>query len=253
MTDPLLTLLVVLACTTALWLLSLALKDVSIIDVFWAVGFFIVALVANRLQAGPRGLLLLALTGVWAARLGIHLLMRLIKLGHEDYRYTAMRRSSPDTFWIRSLLTIFCLQAVLLWLISFPLQAAVPSPRPLGALDYIGIVIAVIGIVIEGIADFQLTRFRGDPANAGKVMDRGLWHYSRHPNYFGDCVMWWGFYLIALAAGAWWSIFAPVIMTFLLLRFSGVALMEKSIGKRRPEYDEYIRRTSAFVPLPPKV
>ena len=252
MTDPLLTLLVVLACTTALWLLSLALKDVSIIDVFWAVGFFIVTLVANRLQAGPRGLLLLALTGVWAARLGIHLLVRLIKIGHEDYRYTAMRRHAPQTFWIKSLATIFCLQAVLLWLISMPLQAAIPSPRPLALLDYVGIGVAVVGILIEAIADFQLTRFRDNPANAGKVMDRGLWHYSRHPNYFGDCVMWWGYYLIALSAGAWWSIVAPVIMTFLLLRFSGVALMEKSIGKRRPEYDEYIRRTSTFVPLPPK-
>ncbi len=252
MTDPLLTLLVVLGCTTALWLLSLALRDVSIIDVFWAVGFFVVTLVANRLQAGPRGLILLALTGAWAARLGIHLLVRLIKLGHEDYRYTAMRRSSPQTFWIRSLITIFCFQAVLLWLISFPLQAAVPSPRPLAVLDYAGIAVAIVGIVIEAISDWQLTRFRADPTNKDKVMDHGLWHYSRHPNYFGDCVMWWGLYLIALSAGAWWSIVGPIVMTVLLLRVSGVALMEKHIGKRRPEYDAYIRCTSAFVPLPRK-
>jgi steroid 5-alpha reductase family enzyme len=119
-------------------------------------------------------------------------------------------------------------------------------------LDYIGIAVVALGIVIEAISDWQLTSFRADPANKDKVMESGLWHYSRHPNYFGDAVLWWGFYLIALSAGAWWSAIGPLVMTVLLLRVSGVTLMEKNIGKRRPEYEDYIRRTSAFVPLPPK-
>jgi steroid 5-alpha reductase family enzyme len=252
MTDPLLTLLAVLACTTALWLLSVAISDVSIIDSFWAPGFFVVALVATHFQSGPRALPILILTAIWGARLGLHVLTRHIRLGHEDYRYAAMRRSSPQPFWMRSFVTIFCLQAVLLWLISFPLQAAIPSARPLGIPDTIGIAVVALGIVIEAISDWQLTSFRADPANKDNVMDSGLWHYSRHPNYFGDAVLWWGFYLIALSAGAWWSAIGPLVMTVLLLRVSGVALMEKNIGERRSEYEDYIRRTSAFVPLPPK-
>jgi steroid 5-alpha reductase family enzyme len=252
MTAPLLTLLTVLACTTLLWLVSVAISDVSIIDSFWAPGFFVVALVATHFQFGPRALPILILTAVWGARLGLHVLTRHIRLGHEDYRYAAMRRSSPQPYWIRSFFSIFCLQAVLLWVISFPLQAAVPSAKPLGPLDYAGFAMVALGIVIEALADWQLTRFRAARENTDKVMNTGLWKYSRHPNYFGDAVLWWGFYLVALSVGAWWSAIGPLVMTILLLRVSGVALMEKHIGKRRPEYEDYIRRTSAFVPLPPK-
>jgi steroid 5-alpha reductase family enzyme len=194
----------------------------------------------------------MVLTALWAIRLGLHVLIRRRKLGHEDYRYAEMRRTSPQPFWIRSFVTIFCLQAVLLWVISFPLQAAVPSPLPLGLLDYAAIAMAALGIVIEAAADWQLTAFRADPANANKVMNTGLWRYSRHPNYFGDAVLWWGLYLFALSAGAWWSIIGPLVMTVLLLRVSGVALMEETIKTRRPDYADYVRRTSAFILLPPK-
>jgi steroid 5-alpha reductase family enzyme len=253
MTTPLLALAVILGCTTALWLLSLALSDAGIIDIFWAPGFFIVAtataLIESHLVA--RTVIILVLTAMWAERLGAHLLHRWRGFHEEDRRYTAMRQGGG--FWWKSLFRVFWLQAVILWVVSWPLQAAIPRGAvPLGPLDIVGAALALAGIVIEGVADAQLARFKRDPASKGKVLDTGIWAWSRHPNYFGNATMWWGFWLIALSAGAWWTIFSPIVMTFFLLRVSGVALLEKDIGERRPGYADYIRNTSAFIPWPPK-
>jgi len=147
---------------------------------------------------------------------------------------------------------VFWFQAVLAWVISLPLLGAMFGHQPLGWLDGIGVLLFAVGLLFESVGDWQLSRFKADPANAGKVMDRGLWRYTRHPNYFGDFCVWWGFYLIALSAGAWWSVIAPLIMSALLMKYSGAGLLEKDIGERRPKYADYIRRTNAFFPGPPR-
>jgi steroid 5-alpha reductase family enzyme len=159
------------------------------------------------------------------------------------------RRNNPGFAW-KSLYLVFGLQAILAWLIAMPLMAAVAGATPVGPLDYAGIALWALGMIFEAVGDWQLARFKADPANRGKVMDRGLWRYTRHPNYFGESCLWWGYYLLAVAAGGWWTLFSPVLMTFLLLRVSGVALLEKDIGERRPAYRDYMRRTNAFIPGP---
>jgi len=190
---------------------------------------------------------------LWGLRLGAYLLRR--KWGEpEDHRYAAMRaRWGERRFPWLSLVIVFWLQAVILWVVSWPLFQAVRADRPAGLtwLDGVGVVLFVVGFVFETVGDWQLARFKADPANRGRVMDLGLWRYTRHPNYFGECVLWWGFGLIALATGfaeAWWTLVSPVVMTFLLLRVSGVSLLEETIEERRPGYREYVRRTNAFVP-----
>lgn len=245
------------AYVTLVWLLSLALKNASIIDIFWGPGFAVLTVVYTLLSDdgyGGRQLLVLVLVSAWSLRLGGHILTR--NAGHgEDYRYVKMRERSGDAFWWRSLVTVFFLQGVLLWIISAPLLIAVHSDEPdqLAITDYLGAAVWAVGFFFEAVGDFQLVRFKSNPENKGKVMDRGLWRFTRHPNYFGDASLWWGYFIIA--AGTPWgfaTIFAPAIMTFMLLRVSGVAMLERTIGRRRPDYDEYIRGTSAFIPMPPK-
>ena len=239
-----------------LWLLSLALRDVSIVDVWWGPGFAWLATVAVAIAgaATPRGALLLALVAVWGVRLGAYLLWR--NWGHgEDARYARMRRHHGARFPLVSLATVFGLQALLQWFISLPIQLAqlVPGTRPLGALDALGVALFATGLFFEAVGDAQLARFKADPANRGRVMDRGLWRYTRHPNYFGDCLVWWGLFAIAAATPAGpWTIASPLLMTFLLLRVSGVALLERSLVRTRPSYRDYIERTSAFFPRPPR-
>ena len=238
----------VLGAGVLLWLLSLRLKDASIVDVFWAPGFAAVAWAMA--DTGPRAWLVLTLVTIWALRLGLHIYLR-----HrgEDPRYAALRAKAGARWWWQSLFQVFLLQAALIWIISAPLQVAVSAAAPLSLFDAAGGAITACGLIVEALADLQLTRFRAEPANAGKVMDRGLWAWSRHPNYFGDALMWWGFFLIGVgASGQWWLIVSPVLMTVLLLRVSGVSLLEETIAERRPAYADYIRRTSAFVPWPPK-
>lgn len=244
---------VVAAAMTLLWLVSLRVRDASIVDPFWAPGFLLACgtYVALTPERGVRAWVVLALTAAWAVRLGSHLLSRNLRSG-EDPRYAAMRASHGDRFPAVSLFTVFWLQAVLLWIVSAPLFAAVTSGVPLGALDWIGALVMSGGILIEAIADRQLEAFKADPGNRGRVLDSGLWRYSRHPNYFGNAVLWWGGYLIAVSAGGAWTVFGPALMTFLLLKVSGVTLLERDIEERRPGYADYVRRTSAFVPLPPK-
>jgi steroid 5-alpha reductase family enzyme len=240
----------------ALWLASFALRDVSIVDVYWGPGFVVLALVAAATGAGtePRRTLVLVLTAAWGLRLGAHLLRRNRGRG-EDFRYAAMRRRAGARFALTSLATVFLLQAGLMWTVSWPVQwaVAVPSPPALGGLDAAGVAVFAAGLVFEALGDLQLARFRADPANAGRVMDRGLWRWTRHPNYFGDACVWWGLWLVACAVpGGWRTIVGPALMTFLLRRVSGVPILERSLARRRPGYAEYVARTSAFVPLPPR-
>lgn len=249
------TLLATLAAMALLWLVSLRLRDASIVDPFWGPGFGFVALVAFVLADGygPRKILVIALTSIWGIRLGTYLFFRNRGKG-EDHRYRAMRERHGDRFPLVSLGTVFGLQALLLWTVSLPAQIAqVPAePDRLTLLDGLGALLWAVGLAFESVGDLQLARFKADPANRGKVLDTGLWRYTRHPNYFGDAVVWWGLYLPAAAVGAWWTAIGPALMTVLLVRVSGVALLEKDIAERRPAYRDYIRRTSAFVPLPPR-
>lgn len=248
------TLAAVVGLLTLVWLLSLILRDASIIDPFWGMGFVLVAFVSLCVNhpSNPRAWLLTLLTSVWAARLSTYLLVR--NWGHgEDRRYRAMREHHGARFWWVSLLTVFLLQAVLLWFVSLPIQAAAClSESAWSWLDLVGCLLWAVGVSFEALGDWQLARFKSDPRNAGAVMDRGLWRYTRHPNYFGDFCVWWGIFLIAAAGGAWWTVLSPVLMSLLLLRVSGVTLLESSIGERRPAYREYQARTNAFFPGPPR-
>lgn len=244
---------VVLAAMTGLWVVSLLREDTSIVDPFWGPGFALVT-VAYLVVDGrfsDRGVLTLVLVTLWAVRLGYHLLRRNLREG-EDARYRKWREEGGTAWPIRSLFTVFWLQAVLLWLVSMPLLGSVRSAAPLGPVDLVGTGVFLVGLAIESLADLQLTRFRSDPANRGRVLDSGLWRYSRHPNYFGEFVLWWGLWLVAVGGGAYWTVAGPLLLTFLLLRVSGVKLLERSLEEAKPEYAEYVRRTSTFVPWPPK-
>ncbi len=240
----------------ATWLVSLPIRNASTVDIVWGLGFVIVAWTAFLVADGadPRRWLLTGLTTVWGLRLSVYLAMR--NLGkEEDYRYQEMRRRHGDRFGLVSLGTVFGLQGALMWVVSLPVQVGqVPtSPPRLTWVDYLGAGVWLVGLVFESVGDWQLARFKADPANKGKVMDRGLWRYTRHPNYFGDFMVWWGLYLIALATGvAWWTVLGPIVMSILLIQVSGKAMLEKTIGKRRPGYEEYVRRTSGFFPMPPR-
>ena len=239
------------ALALATWLVSVAKRDVSIVDSMWSVFILAAALVYAALlpSTGPRAPWLIALAVLWAARLAIYITCRNLGEG-EDRRYQAIRERNEPNFALKSVYLVFGLQSVLAWIVSLPLLSAVASGHPMGTLDAIGAALVVFGIAFEAIADAHLARFKADPASKGRVLDRGLWRYSRHPNYFGEFCVWWGFYLIALAAGGWWTVVSPLLMSVLLLRISGVTLLEKDIGERRPAYREYIESTPAFFPGP---
>jgi steroid 5-alpha reductase family enzyme len=248
---------VALLYVSIVWAASLPLRNASIIDIFWGPGFLVAALTYTLLAHegySGRQLLVLVLVAVWGLRLGGYIALR--NRGHgEDYRYQRMRENAGANFWWRSLVTVFWLQGILLWIISAPLLVGIHSDSPdeFVITDFAGASVWLAGFLFESVGDFQLARFKADPANHGKVMDRGLWRYTRHPNYFGDALLWWGYFIIAAGTPwGWATIFAPALMTFLLVRVSGVALLERTIKKRRPEYAAYVQRTSAFIPLPPK-
>lgn len=240
-----------------LWIVSLRTRNASLVDIWWGPGFALIALLSFALTpegALSRRQLVLVLTTIWGLRLGTHLLVR--NTGKdEDFRYAAMRKAWGHGFGMKSLTRVFLLQAVLMWVVSFPVQAAMRSATPatLGFFDWLGILVWTFGLFFETVGDLQLARFKKDPANADRVMDRGLWRFTRHPNYFGDACAWWGLWLIAFAVpGGFWSIVGPITMTVLLTSVSGVPMLERKIGERRPGYDEYARRTSAFLPRPPR-
>jgi len=248
--------LLVAGCMLALWLLSLALRNASIVDVFWGLGFVAIAWVTFlRTDDGdaPRRVLLTVLVSLWGLRLAAYLFWRNAGKG-EDPRYAAMRRHWGPRFGWVSLFTVFALQGVLMWIVSLPVQLGQLAPGgALSALDAAGVALFGVGLGFEAVGDWQLARFKADPANAGQVMDRGLWRYTRHPNYFGEFCVWWGLFAIALSTpyGVWTAV-GPALMSLLLLRVSGVPLLERSMHKRRPGYVEYVERTSAFFPRPPR-
>ncbi len=238
------------------WLVSIPLKDVSIVDIVWGAGFVLVAWVAYLVGDGTesRRLLLAVMVTLWGGRLAIHLFVRNRGKG-EDPRYVAMRKRRGDAFVVQSLWVVFGLQGVLMWIVSLPVQvAAVPDqPDGLGPVELVGVAVWAIGLFFEAVGDLQLARFKADEANAGQVMDRGLWRFTRHPNYFGDVCVWWGIWIVSAATGVGiYAVVGPVVMTFFLLRVSGVPMLERSIGKRRPAYDDYVARTNAFFPGPPR-
>jgi steroid 5-alpha reductase family enzyme len=235
------------------WLVSIPMRNVSIADSLWSLLFVLMTLVYVLVApaAGDRALLTLFLVGVWAVRLSAYLTQR--NWGQpEDRRYQAIRRENEPGFWLKSLYMVFGLQAILAWIISLPLMTAVVTPTPLGWLDYTAVGLWLIGLAFEAVADAQLAAFKTCPESQGRVMDGGLWRYSRHPNYFGEACVWWGLWLLAAASGAWWTIISPLLMTLLLLRVSGVTLLEGDIVDRRPGYREYAARTNVFVPGPPR-
>lgn len=243
------------------WLISLIKKDVSIVDSLWSL-FFIVAVITviNQLaNVSDRSFLISSLVFIWGIRLSLYITIR--HWGHEeDHRYQAIRANNQPWFGLKSLYLIFGFQAVVAWIISLPLYYGLESSEPLNALDAIALGLWVVGMIFESVSDYQLYKFKQQPENKGKILIQGLWKYTRHPNYFGECLIWWGYFLFALAgyfSGELWSssvlisLASPVLMTFLLLKFSGVNLLEKTM-KSRPGYEEYMINTNAFVPGLPR-
>lgn len=248
--------LAVLAMMLTGWLVSLIYRNVTIVDSLWGLGFVIIAWLTFSMAGGYLGrrLLITLLVTLWGVRLVLHLSWRNWGRG-EDPRYANWRQKSGDGFWLVSLFKVFILQAVFLWAISLALQWGQLSGQAPGLvwLDYVGLGIWLVGFFFEAVGDFQLARFKADADQKGRVMDQGLWAYSRHPNYFGESLVWWGIYVIALATPfGWWTILSPVIITTVLLKMTGVSLMEKAIVHTRPGYRDYIQRTNAFFPWFPK-
>ncbi|MDX1510926.1 MAG: DUF1295 domain-containing protein [Nitriliruptorales bacterium] len=247
--------LAALAVMVVTWLASLVQRDVSLVDRVWGLGFVAMAWTyAVAVDGGSRILLAAVLITVWGLRLSVYITARNWGDG-EDPRYAAMRAKRPDTFAVRSLVTVFVLQGALAWLVALPLYGiAISGPDDLGWLDVIGVAIWAVGFTFEAVGDWQLSRFLGDEANRGRVLDTGLWRWTRHPNYFGDATMWWGIGVIGLAAGAWWGLVGPALMMVLIVKVSGVALTDRNMaGKSKREgHAAYVARTSAFFPRPPR-
>lgn len=241
------------ALAACVWAASVRARDVSIVDVAWGWLVLVPALVTATLLSptGPRAIAVLVGVFLWAARLSLYIAWRHHGEG-EDRRYQEIRARNQPHFEWKSLYLVFGLQAVLAWVVASPLMAAIASPARWHMLDVAGMTLFACGFAVEATADAQLARFKSDPAHAGRVMDSGLWRYSRHPNYFGEFCAWWGLWLVAASAGAWWTVVSPLLMSVLLLRVSGVTLLEKDISGRRPGYREYVRNTNAFFPGRPR-
>jgi steroid 5-alpha reductase family enzyme len=241
------------ACT---WVASLVRRDVSLVDRMWSLMIAGAALVyaAQAPAPMPRAIAVQLLVLAWGLRLAAYITWR--NWGHgEDRRYQQIRARNQPHFALKSLVIVFALQMVLAWIVSAPTLATVVGRRGLGMLDVAGIAVALVGFLFEAIGDAQMAAFKRAAANRDRVMDRGLWRFTRHPNYFGEACFWWGLWLIALAAGglaAAWTVVSPLLMTVLLLKVSGVAMLEKDIGERRPAYRDYIARTNAFIPWRPR-
>jgi len=248
--------LLILLLMIALWLVSLLLRDSSIVDIFWGTGFVITGWFYFFLTPDgflTRKWLIVIMTTIWGLRLTIHILQR--NWGHgEDYRYQNWRQQAGSSWWWRSFFKVFLLQGALMWIISAPLLAAQISqiPARLIWLDFLGAILWSIGFTFEAVGDWQLARFRAKPDNKGKLLNTGLWRFTRHPNYFGDATQWWGFYLFAAAAGNYWAIFSPILMSYLLRQVSGVIMLEKSLKESKPGYKEYVETTNAFIPWFPR-
>jgi len=235
-----------------LWLISLVLKNSSIIDIFWGTGFVITAWITfihTFKTIGPRDWLMVILVTIWGLRLSFYVLWRNAGKG-EDFRYAKWRREAGDSWWWRSYFKVFLLQGFIMWVIAAPITAVQLSGAndALNILDCLGLILWTAGFFFEVVGDAQLAKFKADPENKGQLLRTGLWRYTRHPNYFGDAAQWWGFYFIALASGAWWTVFSPIWMTHFLVNVSGVAMLERTLMHTKPGYEDYVERTNAFVP-----
>lgn len=247
--------IIILILITLLWAWSVIIKNVSIIDIFWGIGFVIV----NTFYYfqfeyfNSRKLLLLILVSLWGIRLSAYLAWRNIGKG-EDYRYREFRkRYGPERYWWVSYFQVFLLQGALIMIVSLPLLGVNSgNSSTLNFLDYIGLLIWLIGFIFEAFGDYQLARFKSNPKNEGKVLNTGLWKYTRHPNYFGDASVWVAYALFSISAGGYWQIIGSIIMVFLIVKVSGVALLEETIKDRKPEYQNYIEKTNSFFPWFPK-
>jgi len=242
----------VAAMMIAGWLISIAYRNVTIVDSLWGLGFVLVAWLTFFMSDGFwfRKILIALLVTLWGLRLSIYLSWRNWGKG-EDPRYGSWRKKSGDQFWLISLFKVFVLQALFLWVISVVVQIGqlASAPDRLTWLDSLGTVVWLAGFTFESLGDWQLARFKSDPASKGRVMDRGLWAYTRHPNYFGEFLAWWGIFLITLSTpNSWWTVISPLIITAVLLKMTGIPLTEQELVKNRPGYSDYVKRTSAFVP-----
>jgi len=245
----------VVALFTLLWLASLAVRNSSIVDMWWGPGILLIGVTYKLTNGGAhnRSTMTLVLLTIWAVRLAWHIGAR--NIGHgEDFRYAKWRQERGASWWWFSYFKVFLLQAVIAWIVAMPLYYAMTAPAPVrfNAWDYAGAILFAIGFFFEAIGDEQLRQFRSKPSNTGRVLDTGLWRYTRHPNYFGEAVLWWGFGLFGLAAGGYAGLIGPAIITFFLIRVSGVALLEKTLRETKPDYARYVERTSAFLPTPPR-
>lgn len=241
---------------TLLWLFSLLIKDSSIVDIFWGIGFVIIAwfyaYIIGFEKLNTWQFIFLGMVSIWGSRLAIYLGIRNIGKG-EDFRYAQWRKESEKNWWWISFLRVFVLQGIILWIVSSVFVPALLATEKNILLNYLGIILWVIGLFFEAVGDYQLMRFKNNPNNKGKVLKTGVWRYTRHPNYFGDALLWWGFFCFALNyIDGWIFIFCPLLMTFLLLKISGVAMLEKTLKNTKPEYEDYIKKTSAFIPWLPK-
>lgn len=248
--------LIIFILLVLLWLISVFIKNASIVDLFWGFGFVVInsyyAFTIEDLSF--RNIVLLVLVSIWGLRLSVYLASRNIGKG-EDFRYQEFRKKyGPERYWWVSFFQTFLLQGFLMMLISTPLTGANFSTenKEINFIDYIAIIVWFIGFVFESGGDWQLARFKANADNKGKVLNTGFWKYTRHPNYFGDSAVWWAFGLFSIAAGNYWLALGSVLMTLLIIKVSGVALLEKSLTKAKPQYEEYIQKTSAFFPWFPK-
>ena len=246
--------LVIVGMMSAVWLVSVTVRDASIVDIVWGLGFVVVAWtswLASDSSDFVDTVVRVCVT-VWGLRLAGYLAWRNLGKG-EDFRYQAMRKKYGARFPIVSLFTVFFLQGTLMWIVSLPVQVLYMHDDSWTVAVAVGVAVWAIGLGCEAIGDMQLARFKSKPENAGKVMRSGLWRYTRHPNYFGDFLVWWGIGIAALAGiSSVIALVGPIVMSILLIRVSGVPMLEHSIAKRRPDYVEYRRTTSAFFPRPPK-
>jgi steroid 5-alpha reductase family enzyme len=237
------------------WIISLIIKNASIVDIVWGAGFAVTSWVLALTVDGNSGrqLLLAIMVGLWGMRLALYLAKR--NIGHgEDWRYKAMRKKKGKNFGVISLVTVFGLQGVLMWTVSLPVILGNADETPgVGPIAVMGIMLWIVGLTFEAVGDYQLAKFKKDPANATKVMDKGLWSLTRHPNYFGDALLWWGIGIVGAETGSGiFGFIGPVVMTFFLLKISGVPMLERSLSRRREGYADYVARTSGFIPRPPK-
>ena len=248
-------LVAILIFFTALWAYSIRIQNSSIADVGWGPGILVIGLTYYFTSDGfpLRAQLTLILLAIWGFRLGAHLGIR-NRLEGEDYRYVRWRDDYEDSWWWFSYIKVFLLQAVIAWIVSLPIYFSIVSltPAELTMFDYVGVAVFLVGLIFESLGDEQLRRFRANRANKGKVLDTGLWRYTRHPNYFGEAMVWWGFGLIGVATGGIPGLIGPAVLTYLLIYVSGVSLIEATLINKQG-YIHYVGRTPAFLPLPPQV